>query len=330
MAAPRTWESTSWRTRSATAWASVERDRAIGAEGERDEETAAGPARAHVRDLRDAGNGAGLAIHLRDDVGVYGVHEAVEHVAADIEQDVEDGDGDEQAAMGSATGTPRATRTRPSGGERGDAVGAGVLAVGDEGGAVEAAAHADLVLSENLVAGEADQRGDDAEADLGRLGARDEALIGGERGGGGANGDDEGDEGAGEVFGAVEAVGEAVGRRAAGEDEGDPEGGGGEYVAEVVQGVGEQAGAVAEGEDAKLDGGDDEHAGGGDGDDAQPLLRVGRDVVGVGVAVSITVAVIVAVAGCRAGIVRTRGRVSCAPAMVTPSSPLSRSRYGPV
>ena len=121
------------------------------------------------------------------------------------------------------------------------AVGAGVVAVGDQGGAGESAAAAESDLGGELVAEEADQAGGGEHPEVRQVLRVDEAedrFV--ERDAGGDE-DGEHDGEAGELLGAEGA-----------QVEGDPERDGGERVAEVVDQVGEQRDRAGEGKDRDL------------------------------------------------------------------------------
>ena len=142
---------------------------------------------------------------------------------------------------GSASGNPaQHAEGAEDDGQRGEAVGAGVQAVGDERGGADASADADAVERDELVAGEPDQACGDEDADVGDgLGVEQAAdrLVSGDEG---RQRDHRDDEDSGQVFGSSVAVGVAAGCCATAEGEGDPQRERGQRVGEVVDGVGEQ------------------------------------------------------------------------------------------
>ena len=148
-------------------------------------------------------------------------------------------------------------------GQRGEAVGAGVQAVGDERRGADASSDADAVERDELVAGEPDQSCGDEDADVGDGFGVEEAadrLVSGDDGRQRDHGDD---EDSGQVFGSSVAVGVAPRCRSTAEGEGDPQRERGQRVGEVVDGVGEQRDRSGQHDDDGL-----QHAGDEQGDQA--------------------------------------------------------------
>src|SRR5207344_782186 len=92
--------------------------------------------------------------------GIDGIHEAGTDLTDRSAEHAEDGDGDEQAddRVGPLPAESDSADAEEDG-EAGEAVGAGVQVVGDEGGGSDAAPDPDAVLGDDLVPGEADHGG---------------------------------------------------------------------------------------------------------------------------------------------------------------------------
>src|SRR5262249_32043945 len=256
-----------------------QRHRRVSAKVERNIEASSGPAGAHILYLTHSWDRSSALPHLRDDGGVYRIHQAMQYVAADIQQNVEDGNGDQQASnrvglMQAKEGEQQAD----SGGKRSEAIGARVLAICNKRCAVDPSAHANLILRHSLVSHESDERGGDAPADVSGHRVGHQATVGGEGGRAGAQRDNEGDKRSSQVFGARVAVGEPIVGRSAREQEGHEDGDSGEDVAKVVQGIREQTSALAQCEEEELNGGDEKHGDRRDGDRAQSLCCAGGEI----------------------------------------------------
>ena len=102
----------------------------------------------------------GGVLDRRDDRRVDGVHQPVEHLAGGAAQHGEDGDRDDQPddRVGPLEPEPHADGAERHG-QRGEPVGAGVVAVGLQRRRPDPAADPDPVQGDELVAGEADQPG---------------------------------------------------------------------------------------------------------------------------------------------------------------------------
>ena len=119
-----------------------------------------------LRTAADTGFGGQRGFGGVDELGVDAVHEAAEHVADGGAQHGQDGDRDEQPDDGvGEREAKRDTASTEQHGQRGEAVGAGVQAVGDQGGRADLAADADAVDRDEFVADEPDEpgRGDPAD-----------------------------------------------------------------------------------------------------------------------------------------------------------------------
>jgi hypothetical protein len=120
-------------------------------------EFVADPADADAVASPDGGDRSRLVLELAGQVGVDGVHEAAVDVADGAAQHHEDGGGDEQPDDGVGL-RPAEGDTRDDG-EAGEAVGAGVVPVGDEGGGADAGADPEAVAGGEFIAGEPDDSG---------------------------------------------------------------------------------------------------------------------------------------------------------------------------
>lgn len=138
-------------------------------------------------------------------------------------------------------------------GERGEAVGAGVQSVGDEGGGADPAAGADAVAGHPFVADEADHRGGGDRPQVGDVAGPEEPVDRLVRSQGGGCGDGEHDGDAGQVLGASVTVGVAAVRRTAAQDERDAQRDGGQCVGGVVEGVAQQRDRPRQHDDDRLD-----------------------------------------------------------------------------
>ena len=137
-----------------------------------------------LRTAAHAGFGGQRCFGGVDECGVDAVHQPAEHIAHRGAQHGEDRDGDEQSDDG--VGEREAERDAAGAekhGQRGESVGAGVQAVGDEGGRADAAADADAVERDEFVADESDQPGGGDPAE----------MLDRRRGGSGDDGFDRGD-----------------------------------------------------------------------------------------------------------------------------------------
>ena len=227
----------------------VHRDLVSGGGGEagRDHDLALGPqlmADPAQPDLAGAEHPVGRpqgALGLVDEGGIDGVHQPPVDLAGRLAQHRQDGDGDEQAD--DRVGPVPADRdsARPDQhGQRGQPVGAGVQAVGDQRRRADLPPGANPVPGRQLVAREADERRDGDRGQIGHVpGVQQpaERRVGGQRRG---RRDGQHDHDPGEVLGPPVAVGIAAGRRAAGQHERDRERHRGQRVGGVVQRVAEQ------------------------------------------------------------------------------------------
>ena len=93
----------------------------------------ADPAQADRSQGLDAGHAPGDVLDLVHELGLHGVHEAPEHLAGRLLEDDQDDRGDEQAdeRVGERVAGSHAERTGHDG-QRRQAVGPGVVAIGDE------------------------------------------------------------------------------------------------------------------------------------------------------------------------------------------------------
>jgi hypothetical protein len=181
------------------------------------------------------------ALGLVDEGWIDGVHQPPVDLAGRLAQHRQDGDGDEQAddRVGPVPADRDAARPHQHG-QRGQPVGAGVQAVGDQRRRADLPASADPVPGRQLVAREADERRDGDRGQIGyvpRVQQPAERRVGGQRRG---RRDGQHDHDPGEILGPAEAVGIAAGRRAAGQHERDRERHRGQRVGGVVQRVAEQ------------------------------------------------------------------------------------------
>ena len=143
-------------------------------------------------------------------------------------------------------------------GKAGEAIGAGVIAVGDQRRRIDLASHPDAKHRHPFIGDKADdpRSGDPAQiADgfgvqqpLHGLPARD---TGGKQ-------DQSHDGQPRQIFGAAKAIGEGAAGFAAGEHEGEPQGDCRHCIAEVVDGVGQQRDAARKRHDGRLNQGSDE------------------------------------------------------------------------
>ena len=218
-----------------------------GGEAGRDHDLALGPqlmADPAQPDLTGAEHAVGRpqgALGLVDEGGIDGVHQPPVDLAGRLAQHRQDGDGDEQAddRVGPVPADRDAARPDEHG-QRGQPVGAGVQAVGDQRGRADPPSGADAIPGRQLVAREADERrhGDRNQVRHGPgMQQPAERRVGGQRRG---RRDRHHDHDPGEVLGPPVAIGVATGRRAAGEQERDRERHRGERVGGVVQRVAEQ------------------------------------------------------------------------------------------
>ena len=112
------------------------------------------------RTADDALDGADRGGGLVDQVGVDGVHQSGADLADRGAQHAEDRDRDQQPddRVGPVPAERDAAGAEQHG-EAGEAVGAGVQSVGDQGGGADLAADADAVAGDDLVADEPDDGG---------------------------------------------------------------------------------------------------------------------------------------------------------------------------
>ena len=114
---------------------------------------------------------------LVDNARLDAVEHAGENGPGRLPDDAEDGDGDKQPddRVGKRKAQPHAERTGDDG-EAGKAVGAGVIAVRDQRGAVDLAADADAKHRDRLVAEKADDAGGGEPAEMRRRLRMDQAV----------------------------------------------------------------------------------------------------------------------------------------------------------
>jgi hypothetical protein len=125
-------------------------------------------------------------------------------------------------------------------GQRGEAVGAGMEPVSDQGGRADLPADPDPVAGDQLVAREADHGGDSHRGQIThrvRMREPGHSRVGGQRG---RRGNDQDDDHAGQVLGPAIPVGVAAGRRPPADDERDRQRHRGQRVGGVVQRVAQQ------------------------------------------------------------------------------------------
>jgi hypothetical protein len=172
---------------------------------------------------------------------VDAVHQPRADVAGRLPAHGEDGGRDGQPDHGVGPGPAERHPARPGQhGQRGEPVGAGVPAVGDQRGGADPAPGPDPVAGHQLVAREAEDGRDGHGGQVGDRPRVRQPLDGGE-GGHRAGDRDHGDDGrAGQVLGPAVAIGVPAGRTAPAEHEGHPERDRGQRVGRVVQRVAEQ------------------------------------------------------------------------------------------
>src|ERR1700761_1449762 len=186
--------------------AGVDEDVALGPE------LVADPAHADLAGAQYAGDGGQGRFGLVDEGGVDGIHEPAVDLAGGRSHHGQDGDRDEQADDGVGLPPAQGDAARAGqAGQGGEAVGAGVRPVGDEGARADLAAGADPVAGDPLVAEEPDQRGDGHGDQVSDLLGVDQPVDGGPGGGHGRGRDDQDDHDAGQVLGPAVAVGVAAG-----------------------------------------------------------------------------------------------------------------------
>jgi hypothetical protein len=181
------------------------------------------------------------ALGLVDEGGVDRVHQPPVDLAGRLAQHRQDRHGDEQAddRVGPVPADRDAARPEEHG-QRGQPVGAGVQAVGDQRRRADPPAGANAVPGRQLVACEADQR---RGGDRGQVGHGPgvqqpaERRVSGQRR---RRRDGQHDHDPGQVLGPPVAIRVATGRRAAGQQERDRERHRGQRVGGVVQRVAEQ------------------------------------------------------------------------------------------
>ena len=226
----------------------VHGDVQLGAEG------VAEPAGAHLVDSLHPGHSGGGALDAVDLGGLHGVHQAAVHGQGGILHDEQDGDRDQRADERVGQGeTDDATDGAKKHGQRGEAVHAGVLAIGHQGGGADLVAHADAKDRHSLVSEEADDRGGDHPAHVADRRWLQQLLVALPSGDDRAGEDHQHHHGAGNILGAAVAVGVAAVGGALAQGEGDPERHGGEGVGEVVDRIGQQRHAAADQDDYHLE-----------------------------------------------------------------------------
>jgi hypothetical protein len=200
------------------------------------------------------GDGPRRARDLLGQRRVDGVHQPPVDVTDRAAQHRQDRDRDQQADHRVGL---RPAEGHPAGpdhdGQAGEPVGAGVPAVGGQGGRADPGAHPDAVARGQLVADEADDPGGGHPRQVVHPLRVDEPLDGlpGGHDGGRRHHDDHGE--AGQVLGPAVPVGVAAIRRASGGPERQADGQRGQGVGQVVDRVGEQPHRPAEAEDHRLD-----------------------------------------------------------------------------
>ena len=157
--------------------------------------------------------------------------------------------------MGSARGKPSQTPARANNDRQtGEAVGAGVVAVGHQRRAVDLASHPDAEHRHSLVSDEPDQAGERHPAQMTDwlwVNEAGDRLVAGDQC---AEQDDQHDDDPGEVLHPPVAVSEGCGRLAPRQQESDPQRDGGRRIADIVDGVGKQRDAARDGNDRHLKG----------------------------------------------------------------------------
>ena len=218
-----------------------------GGDAGRDHDLALGPqlmADPAQPDLAGAEHAVGRpqgALGLVDKGWIDSVHQPPVDLAGRLPQHRQDGGSDEQAddRVGPVPADRDAARPDQHR-QRGQPVGAGVQAVGDQRRRADLRPRANPVPGRQLVACEADERGDGDRGQIGHVpGVQQpgERRVGGQRRG---RRDRQHDHDPGQVLGPPVAIGVAAGRRAAGQHERDRERHRGQRVGGVVQRVAEQ------------------------------------------------------------------------------------------
>ena len=128
-----------------------------------------------------------------------------------------------------------------------------MLPIGDERDAVDALANRNFILRQQLVSGNANQGRRHTEIELGGHTATGQFLNRFHRTGYRAGDNHQHNEDACQVFRAIVAVGVAAIGRTVGDDERDPQRDRGEYITQVVQGIGKEARAPSKQGDGELD-----------------------------------------------------------------------------
>src|SRR5829696_8800986 len=216
----------------------------------------ADPAQPQLADPLDAVDGAEGVGGAVDQRRVDGVHEPGADLGECRAQHAENGHGDDQAdhRVGPAPANGNSAGAQQHG-QAGEAVGAGVQAVGYQRGGADPAADPNAVAGHQLVAEKADQAGagDGPQVgDVARMQQPVDGLIGGQTSRQRDHGDD---EQTGQVFGAAVAVGVALIRRPAGQRESHQQRYGRQGVGQVVEGVAEQGHRAGQQHHDRLQGG---------------------------------------------------------------------------
>ena len=135
------WCSSWWRTSTATAWPSSTDKAGRHRHVDLRMQSVADPAYPRLGDRDDTRDMTGGVTDLVDDLGVDAVDGAAEHASGRLPDDAEDGgaDGETDERVGEREAEPDPERAGEHG-ETGEAVDAGVGAVGDEGSAGDAPA----------------------------------------------------------------------------------------------------------------------------------------------------------------------------------------------
>ena len=125
------------------------------------------PANARGCDGNDPRRCSGDCLYLPDDRRVDRVHEAVVHLPGRASQHREDGDRNAQTdeGIGSFETCPYADGSECNS-QRGESVGAGVVAVGHERRRADRVALTDPVQGDELIADQADEPGDEEDAQV--------------------------------------------------------------------------------------------------------------------------------------------------------------------
>ena len=249
------------------------RETASHTDGELRQQSVSHPSCADVRHPAHAGDLGRRGLQLLHHLGFHAVQKTRHDRRARLpDQDVDDERGDHQPHQRVQDGSAQG-HTHQAGDDRqgGEAVGPGVVAVGHQGHAADAAAHPDAVLGHRLIAQKPHPCGAHGQEKESRRVSREEICHGGVSGDHRAGRDEQQDEDARRVLRPVVTVRETPGLGALAELEGDPQRDVRRGVAHIVGSVRQQGGAAAEGDDPALDRRRDQQGEEGDLDGPDPL-----------------------------------------------------------